>query len=178
MNAKLLEKFEDAERKRNKMLDELKNYSDEILNTKPSPDSWSPIQVIHHLILSEQNTVGYLRKKSLGLAQARKTGLSAWIRINLTRLLLSMPFLKRQAPPMIAKVPDSAGFEESRELWQSTRDDLKILLDQLPESATERALFRHPFAGMFNLLQMLDFLTAHAMRHDRQIKRALESHSV
>lgn len=173
MNTKLSEKFEEAERIRQRLLNDLKDFSDEVLNTRPADGGWSVVQVIHHLILSEQNTVGYLRKKSLGLGTARKTGLSAFLRIKLTQLWLATPFLKRKAPAIIAKVPDYATFADTAALWDTTRANLKALLYELPDSAAERELFRHPFAGMFNLYQMLDFITAHLSHHVRQINQAL-----
>lgn len=174
MEPKLQQCFDLAEKHRNELIKSLQSYSEETLNRLPAPEKWSPIQVMHHLILSETNTINYLRKKMMGVASARKAGFSAKIRIWLTKLWLATSFLKRKAPPAIANVPDAATFTDTVTLWNNTRSQLKAILDELPQGAAERELFRHPVAGMFNLYQMIEFLDAHFRHHEVQIQKALK----
>lgn len=173
MESKLQQSFNLAEKHRNELIQQLQGYSEEVLNRLPAPEKWSPIQVMHHLILSETNTINYLRKKMMGMASARKSGFSAKVRIWLTKLWLATSFLKRKAPPAIANVPDSATLADTVALWNTTRNQLKGILDELPQGAAERELFRHPVAGMFNLYQMIEFLDAHFRHHEVQIQKAL-----
>ena len=174
MDPKLQQLFDSTEKRRNTLVQSLADYPEQALNTCPEPNKWSAIQVMHHLILSEANTLNYLRKKVLGLASARKTGFSAAFKTWLMKVWLATSFLKRKAAPATASGPEADTLAHTAEKWTETRQQLKALLDELPEGAAERDLFRHPVAGKLNLIQMLDFLDAHFRHHERQIWNALK----
>ena len=62
MNSKIAKEIEILESDLDSLIKELQKYDDEILNRKPE-NSWSVLQVLHHLMLAEQGSLKYVKKK-------------------------------------------------------------------------------------------------------------------
>ena len=73
----LQQKYQHYDAQVSAFMDQLAAYSDEQLNTKPADGGWSPIQVLHHLLLVEEGTLAYVRKKLSFNPTLEKTGLAS-----------------------------------------------------------------------------------------------------
>jgi hypothetical protein len=159
----------------NKLFSQLESYSHEALNRKPANGGWSAMQTVHHLILTDELSLAYLKKKMSFGSNFEKAGLAAQGRAFLLWLYLNAPF-KFKAPKMVGdeNLPDSAVFAEARARWEKTRAEWKTFFENLPEELAEKAVYKHPVVGRLSWPQTLVFLEGHFKRHEKQIHRALK----
>jgi len=176
MDSKLESKFKNFENSRLKLLTELEKRGDKELNYHPGKDKWSVIQVMHHLIIIEQLSIGYINKKLTYKTNIKKSGFSAAIKVFVLKLLLRMPF-RFKAPKIVSEVPNSGDFNQVKDQWDQTRKELRKLLDNLPEEFLNKNIFKHALAGKMNIYQMLSFMDEHFKHHVKQIDRILKSFS-
>lgn len=157
-----------------RLLDEMSGYPAERLNKKPADGGWSAIQTAYHLLMAEEGSMKYLRKKLSSPGQFERAGWPAKWRGFLLWLSLSLPF-KFKAPPTTVpeNLPEKAEMSELRGRWQQTRADWTHFFEQLPDELFDKAVYRHPRAGRLGWVQTLQFLDTHLVRHRKQILRAL-----
>ncbi|MDX1911978.1 MAG: DinB family protein [Saprospiraceae bacterium] len=157
------------------LLDELKLLDDGLLNRKPADGGWSAIQTMHHLILVEENSLAYIRKKLSFQPPLGKAGIGAWLRMRLLLLTLWSP-VKFKAPKSAGseRIPDSDSFEATSARWNAIRAEWTTFFEEMPEALCDKAVYRHPRIGLINWLQMNRFIAAHFARHRKQIKRAVD----
>lgn len=153
-------------------------FSDQQLNQQPADGGWSPVQVMHHLILAEGGSLKYVKKKLSFNPELKKAGLSAAFRYWMIKLYFALP-LKFKAPAVVGDdaLPENASLEATRQAWTAVRQELGAYLRELPEEHFEQVIYKHPFAGRMTLQGMLGFFDAHLRRHSKQIERALQEAS-
>ncbi len=156
------------------LLAELAPICDERLNRKPPDGGWSAMQTLHHLILVEENSLAYIRKKLSFNPKLEKSGLGAWSRMILLRITLLSP-LKFKAPKSsgVENIPETGNLADASSRWLAARKELKEFFEAMPPELIDKAVYRHPYIGLINWLQMLDFLNLHFKRHREQIRRAI-----
>ncbi|MFN0035986.1 MAG: DinB family protein [Saprospiraceae bacterium] len=156
------------------LLNELAPLDDELLNRKPADGGWSAMQTLHHLILVEENSMAYIRKKLSFNPTFEKAGMGAWGRMVLLRITLRSPF-KFSAPKSAGneQIPDTALLEEARARWQKIREEWSEFFENLPADLADKAAYKHPRAGRLNWMQMLGFFSVHFERHRGQVRRAV-----
>lgn len=160
-------KFERIEAARRALLDRLAGVDDERLNRRPGGDRWSIAQVVCHLIVAEELSLDYVRKKM----QAEKlpaAGPAGWVRSKVLALAMCAP-VKFKAPPRSSELPERQELAVSRRQWDAVRAGWRELLEDFPARLAGKAVFRHPAAGLLSLGQTLDFMADHLRRHSRQI---------
>lgn len=148
---------------------------DSYLDQKLSPERWSVYEVMQHLMLSEGNSLKYLRKKTLGMNQLKTAGFQAEFRIWLLELVMRSP-IKFKAPKgagVEVFVPVES-FAALSGQWQKQREELRQFLSELPLEIFDKEVYRHPRSGMLSIGGMLRFFQVHFDRHDKQIKRILQ----
>lgn len=156
------------------LLSELGKYTPENLNRKPAPGAWSAIQTLHHLILVEENSLKYVRKKLGYDPELESAGPGAWFRSRLMLLSLSSP-IKFRAPKAAGneQIPDAADFEETCIRWRKIQEEWRTFFENMPPEMQNKAVYKHPFAGRISWLQMLEFFNVHFVRHRRQVRKAV-----
>jgi len=169
--AQVSRKIQKLEQKRVELTKILRCHSPDDLLQKPSEHVWSPLEISHHLYISEYLSRQYLKKKIKAKDNLKRTGITSFFRLQLLKIALSSP-LKFKAPVPIAIQPKNLSIELLEE-WENERQHLIKFLDDIDEDLVLLELFRHPFAGRMNILQMLDFLEAHFDHHKTQILRRL-----
>lgn len=162
------------EEERRELFALLQVRNDEELNRSPAPGKWSAIQVMHHLIISEELSLGYVRKKLSFKPELKKAGFSEKFRRMLLKIYLGLPF-KFKAPKGVndEALPAFVSFSETAQRWDAIRADLAGFLDGVAPDLKDRELYKHPAAGKMTLSGMLDFYLAHFRRHREQIIRTL-----
>ncbi len=155
------------------LLADLQKYSHEQLNRPPRPGAWSPLQIVHHLMLSERLSLAYVRKKAQAPAESLpRITWSEPLRRAFVQFYLVSP-LKMKAPAVVAgdKLPRESNLEETAAQWRRQRAELGEVLTQLPAEVHRRAVYRHPFAGRFGLPGMVAFFQHHFDHHRRKLNR-------
>ena len=170
MNSKLESKFNKLENSRLRLLAELEKRDDKELNYHPGKDEWSVIQVMHHLIIIEQLSIGYINKKLTYRTNIKKSGFGTAIKVFVLKLILKMPF-RFKAPKIVSEVPDDIDFKETKNQWDQIRKEMRELFDNLPEDFLNKNIFKHALAGRMNIYQMLSFMEEHFRHHVKQIDR-------
>jgi hypothetical protein len=154
----------------------LDQYDDATLNQPLKPGGWSALQHLHHLILSEEKSMEYVRKKLHYGGPYPPSGLRQDLRYGLLVGMLSLP-IKFKAPPHIGGNPDTlptyVTLEETKLKWQSIRQEWGVFFATLDPSLSDRAIFRHARAGKLGWSHMLRFYIFHFKRHRKQILRDL-----
>ncbi|MCB9287063.1 MAG: DinB family protein [Lewinellaceae bacterium] len=174
MTSSLDRRLNKMDQRLQRLLDELSNYDNEILNNKPADGGWSALQVMHHLILAEEGSVKYVRKKLSFDPELKSAGLmSAW-RASLLNFYFILPF-KFKAPPGVGDdvLPAQSDFREVSGRWLANRKELRSYLENLPPELFGKSIYRHPFAGRMSLEGMVRFFDGHFERHRKQISRVL-----
>jgi uncharacterized damage-inducible protein DinB len=103
VNNKLKLLYQQLEDDRTRLMAELSKASGDTLSLKPSKDKWSVNEILTHLLTSEQLTIRYLKKKSLGIEQLRNSGLAEKIRYAVLEISQRLP-LKFKAPKHVVPV--------------------------------------------------------------------------
>ena len=168
MNPKLEAKYLFLEKSRNKLLDELEGLDDVLLNTCPAEGKWSIGQIVAHLLIVEQRTVGYIRHKIAKDEELSSSSVKNMINSILLKLALSSG-MKFKAPQVIASVPDEVSLTSIRTEWDEARYEMEDMLTELSPALLDKCLFRHPYAGMLSISQTLSFLQDHFNHHLQQI---------
>ena len=173
MDSRLQRQFEQMEAVRESVFDMLKFYSPDQLAFKPAPDKWSVIQVLQHLLISEQGTYQYLTRKNQA-ESLPDAGWGAGVRSRLLKVGLLSP-LRFKVPKQLTQPPGGQPFEVLMRDWREVREALREFAAALPRERLKSAIFRHPFVGYLTLSQTFDFIDKHVRHHRRQIRRILNA---
>ena len=146
----------------------------EELNHVPDPRSWSIIQILNHLYISEQLTIRYLEYKKQSGAFIPDFNLKNRINTFILYIAFISPFKYKAPESNGLNTPSNIGDIESLfEIFMTQRMKLKNFIDQIPEEAVKKAWFKHPYAGRMDLIRMLWFFRFHFKRHHKQILKLL-----
>lgn len=172
MKANIIKKFDEMESGRMRLFQMIQNQGDDILNKKPAPGKWSPIQILHHLILAESGTYQYVKKKTGNPDQLEKSGWREKLNYIILSIFLKAP-LKWKAPKVASDLPEQDSLSHTADLYSALRSEWKQLIEEMPEDISDKKIFRHPIAGRMNLEDTLGFMELHAKRHFNQIREIL-----
>lgn len=158
-----------------KLISDLDKKPAEQLTQEPQPGAWSPLQVLYHLMLSEQLSLRYIKKKLSYDPELPKVDWKARLRTFVLDAYLKSPF-KRKAPTNVneSNFPDDLSLVQIAKEWQATRQELRLYLEGLEPELFSRQVYKHPISGRMSLAAMLSFFDSHFDRHHKQIKRALK----
>lgn len=158
------------------ILAEMKQHSETVLNRRPTDGGWSAIQTMYHLILSEELSLAYVRKKLSFDPPFDTVSLGARWRSFLLWLSLSLPF-KFKAPAAISKeaLPDHATLADTSDRWLKIRADWAEFFEKIPDTLLDKEVYKHPRAGKISWGGMLWFFETHCKRHHKQIIRVLQN---
>ena len=140
------------------------------LHAKPN-NQWSPAQIIQHLYLAENGTLGYMEKKSQ--RPVAKTGLGSAIRSMLLTRALRNKKKKYRAPGVIGSPDDRPDFAAVAQSYRQVRADMRRFITDMNDDLADKAIFKHPVIGPINLTQTLSFLQEHMARHADQVKERM-----
>lgn len=166
----------EIERELDSLVQEFGSYDSEILNRQPAPGSWSAMQCVEHLKLSEAAIFGYISKKLSFDPELPKRGFAdRWRRFLLLAYLASP--VKFKAPKGIgtAHLPDRSEPKPSFAEWRKIRQDIRQTLETIDPKYYDRQVFKHPLAGRVGLETTLAFMLAHLRRHRRQMRKAVRN---
>ena len=159
----------------NRLLEGIREYSDDHLNRSPGEGKWSALQVMQHLMLAEKMSLQSVQY-NLGRTprELSATGLISGFRSAALGLFLDLPF-SIKAPDVVAdaQFPSTSTFWAVAREYRQVRIALRQLLAEIPDDYHNKQLFRHPLAGGMGPAGMLHFFDRHFVRHKKQIYKAL-----
>jgi hypothetical protein len=135
---------------------------------RPSDDSWSIAEIIHHLCLVEERVIDQLEK---GLASAPgKAGILG--RVVPTAIVASR-VVRVKAPKAV--VPNNApGKTQVIQNLDAARLKLKDLCMQHGSERLRQVALDHPFLGKIDGTSAVSFVGYHEVRHYKQICEILK----
>jgi uncharacterized damage-inducible protein DinB len=172
MHPKLQQRYQLLEADRNQLESALASMSEELLQKPMAPGKWSALQTLRHLIMAEQSSVAYMKKKLEHAESATPAGLGARLRAGLLTGWFRLG-MKAKAPKAFAEIPVSQTATAVFSDYRAVREELQHVLDGIPEALIDRELFKHPLAGRMTLDSALDFFRAHYRHHALQIRSQL-----
>ena len=174
MNSILENHFTQLEEDRISLLASLAVVPEKTLSLSPAKGKWSINQILTHLLTSEQLTLAYLKKKSLGVDSLKNSGAWELLRMEILKWSQRLPFLKYNAPKhVVANTPEALPLGELERRWNSIRLELQAFLGTVKDKDLRKLIYKHPVAGRFDIVQCLIFMREHCRHHLPQIKRLL-----
>jgi hypothetical protein len=162
------ELLDELESRRQRFLGTLEGFTAEQLAFRAEPQSWTPVQVGHHVLLAEQRTADAI-KKHRGMRSGKR---SLRYRLGGAVLWLILKTGIRVKNPVPEAAPDDdIDLPGLLEAWEQARADLAAVLAETKERGLQYAAFKHPVAGPWNVEEALVFLVAHLDHHLRQLDR-------
>ena len=174
MHPQLANKYRKLSEYTDQMIDRLATVDPEILQHKPDNLSWSPIQVLDHLVMAERLSNGYIRKKFNAIEDLPDVGVKAKAAMYAMKIAQSSP-KKFKAPSSVSQPNANQSFQEVIDNWKKERKVLADFLEAYPDQYINRALYKHPFIGRLSLGQMVEVHLYHIQRHMRQIEHRVEN---
>jgi uncharacterized damage-inducible protein DinB len=156
------------------LLTELESLADARLNQNPVKGGWSAIQTMHHLIMSEEQSLAYVRKKMSFNPDFKRADIGSHVRSFALWLMLTSPF-KFRAPKFIAEayLPANESLANTRKRWEAIQQEWMEFFAELPAELLPKTVYKHPRAGRQTFGQMVGFFRWHFKRHRKQIMRAI-----
>ncbi len=165
---KLVLKYIELSDLKNRVLNNLADYSQEELSFKPSPNEWSISQVIEHIIESESGINKYVNYKLKNIEQQPKVGLKSYLSSRVLNKNL-MSDKKFKVPTVLSEPESGKSYMELKEKWDNSRLYLIKTIETFPSDKMNKAIFKHPVAGLLSINQTLSFLINHLKHHIPQI---------
>ena len=158
------------------LLSKLDGWSQACLSYRPSVTTWSALQVLEHLVKTEEEILVLARKGAQNphrIGVRDRLGFFSIMRVFQTNRRVKTPSSAAQVLPGLGLALDIL-----RERWQRTRSDFRVFQEQLTPKQARLGLFRHPVIGWMGMQQILDFFWVHIVHHGFQIERLRTEYSV
>jgi len=173
MSKALTEKYEEIAKVKESFLKKISKLSHEELNKIPADGGWSAGQVLYHVAFAESGTILVIRKNLAENKVKLSSDLMSVVRNVLLVLTLKSP-LKFKAPKVVSKVPETTTYEELKSYFDKNTAEFRQILEKLPSELEDKFIFKHPFGGLFNIAQTLNFTREHYLHHERQLNALLK----
>ena len=178
MKEKILAANAAYEKKVIHLLEQISQLPEVVLNEKPADGGWSAFQIMHHLMLSEELSLAYVRKKLSFTSEFSRIGWRESLRSLMVQVYLYIP-LKLKAPAIVGGnpevLPDKSDIKTVTADWINVRAQWADFLDKMPENLADKSVYKHILAGKIGWLHMILFFNAHFTRHLRQLRRILKN---
>lgn len=172
---RLRQVWDELERDRASLFNQLRTLPADTYHKAPAPGKWSVGQIVNHLFLSEQLSMGYIRKKMNAPEAIPPYGPGSWLGLQGIRVMFVAPFTFK-APKMIdmwGEQPVLDVFELDRQ-WTVVRKDMIRDVEAYASIIGDKRVYRHPRAGRMSLRHMLLFFDIHVRHHRRQVDRIMK----
>ncbi len=170
MNKKISEKFEKLQTEKSNLLKLIDNKESAQLNVKHENGKWSLAQILFHVIKGEQYALISFLDSLKPDAKLKNVGVIAPVKSFFLETALKTN-IKFKAPLRARKVPESVNVNELLKKWDEIRTGINDVCLNIPQDKFNKGVFKHPYIGMINLNQALDFLSIHLKHHIKQVEK-------
>ncbi|MDQ7054757.1 MAG: DinB family protein [candidate division KSB1 bacterium] len=170
----LQRRFDRLEKTRTDFLRRVQSLHPEQRAFSPNDRSWSLLQVIEHLIISEEQTIRIVEKQ---LANPKLPNRGRWhapIRMATMKLVMRLPLKFKIPTDRVAPSP-SPDFAQLKSRWDTVRQQMQRTLKSVQEPQLHLPVFRHPFFGHMDVGQVVLFLQEHFDHHMQQARRIFKA---
>ena len=174
MLPQLRQSFDRLERTRRELFDRLSRLSRDQLTHQPGENQWSILQVMEHLILSEEQTCHVVTRQ---LANPRLSAGGNWhlpFRLLVMRLVLRSK-LRFKVPHQSVLPSGGLGYDALTKRWEAARQRMATVLKRFDEQLLARPVMRHAVFGSLPIEAVLQFMQEHFNHHLHQIRRIQQS---
>lgn len=168
--AAILERLDKMTRQKQALLAQVSVLDPQILKAKPSPDKWSILDVVEHLVLAEYHVFSGLPEA--GKVKERKRTFSGLLFYYMVLFILRYR-IPVQVPAKDMAPSSKRSLPELTEMWDKSHVWLRNYLSGLDKAGLKRAVFTHPASGPMTPKQMILMMEAHMNRHIPQIEALL-----
>lgn len=173
MNKRFQILFDEIEANRMQLLAKVSALTPEQFRRSPADGKWSVSQILTHIMISERLSVGYMKKKSLGIDQLDDSGIVEDFKMIILKISQRIP-LKYRAPKVVVEhTPEALPLDQLTQQWNGVRQDLKSLFDSIADKNVKKKIYKHPIAGRLDAGQAATFFREHIHHHWPQVKRLL-----
>lgn len=172
MNDSIIGNFEKLEEQKVKILFFLASQDSARLEMIKA-GSWSMIQTVRHVQMSEESIISYMEKK----INAGDDMIEESMKDRFLLSLLSLVFflrIKFKAPDIIANPPITS-LEKLESDWNVTRERMRAFITKYPIKWQKKAVYRHPIGFRASLKGALKFFNIHQKNHINQVYRINKS---
>jgi hypothetical protein len=172
MNPRLQILFLGLESQRQQLMDQVLKLTPEQYH-RGIGEKWSVSQILTHILISEKLSLGYMRKKSLGMNSLEETGWTEELKMTLLKISQRIP-LRYSAPGIVLmNTPSPLPANDLDDQWHLLRQELKAFLEKTEEKNLYKKIYKHPVAGRLNIIHAITFFREHITHHLPQIRRLL-----
>lgn len=164
------EQLQRIEALRDALLDEVAAAPDATRRRRPTPDAWSALEVLEHLVLAERVVLGPSAQWRDQPSAPRS--LRDRVRYYMVRFVLQQR-IKVTTPSAQMRPSGRVSFTQLRTAWLAQQDALREFVLSLDREGVRRAIFHHPIAGPLTVPQALQLLEVHLRGHAAQVHRLL-----
>ncbi len=162
------------EAKREKLFVKLGEGSHSVLEKKPKKDKWSVLQILYHMMLAEEGSLKYVKKKLSYQPNLKSENILTKLRTKLLIWGLKSPFKFRAPAGFDEKsFPSMIRLEDLDSRWMQGRMDHLKFIREMDDYLLDMEIYKHPIAGRITVEGMLKFYHAHFDRHQQQIFKAM-----
>ena len=167
MLAEIRKIFEGLEEKHKELLRQLEALSAETLYFKAGADKWSIVEVVEHLVITEDDMLDQLSgvKSAVSLDPGERSDKKFQTVIKVMEKDIEV-----DVPDESMKPQGQLKLEELLERWETIRKETQIYINGISPEDTANLVYRHPFAGPLDLSQTLRFVDVHFDNHMRHIE--------
>lgn len=162
----LQQPYDQLENERLELIGKISRLDPWALRHKPTPERWSILEDIQHLVLAEQTTA--LKIGTAAVSGAKRSEMLAMVLHVLDQdVVVDVP-----DPDM---VPD--GHTDLQDLirdWEEARQRLHRFLEACGPDDLEAPVSHHVVAGPLTVIELLGLLASHFNHHRRRIEAAIE----
>jgi len=158
------------------IFERLQEIDSQLLNRKMDENSWSVIEILNHLHLSEELTLNYLKYKMESNSTFEKETFRSKYRFILMMFLYTIPN-KFKAPEKISNPSNEDTLETIQEKFAKLRAEFNTFYLDQDDGFFKLATCKHPAVGRIRADKMLRFFNKHTTHHEKQILRRLISFS-
>lgn len=157
---------EDNLKIREEVLRAAESLPDGLLNRKPAPDKWSPMQVLEHLNLMENYIAKNLSRQIA--SPANEKTMKKPIQLTVSRMI------KVDAPAPLVPTGEFISLEDMKKRLNESRIFLNSVYDGTTEDVLNSKSMPHPVFGKVPLIQWFPFIGLHEKRHLKQLEKTIE----
>ncbi|WP_079526373.1 DinB family protein [Halobacillus hunanensis] len=153
--------------KRQEVLEFVESISNEQASRKPNEESWSILEVLEHLYLMEQLVVYQIGKS---LKEGDEQQVSEKPVQQTTNRSQKVP-----APEAVQPKGELNTLEDAKKGLEKSREATMFLVHNKEEEILKNRAFPHPIFGEMNLVQWVEFIGWHELRHLDQMKEVKQN---
>ncbi|SDN11525.1 DinB superfamily protein [Psychrobacillus sp. OK028] len=151
---------------RKNLFQQIDSLTNEQFNTKSDEASWSPKEIIDHLVKMEYTIIKGIKKELANLASpsAKKKPIG----------LSTLRLVKVDAPAQTVPSSEYKRTEEMKAQLHHARMELLTLYKSTDPKILKEKSMKHPIFGQVPLIQWFAFTGLHEKRHAKQLEKTIK----